>query len=76
MECGLVEGQSRITGINVSDFSLAGAFPPGLGKLTGLRSLVVAGNKFNGTIPADIAQCIHLEVSQSLLSYLITLLGI
>ena len=63
VQCGIVGGEKRITGINISEFGLTGIMPSGLGSLTGLVTLAVASNKFNGSIPADIGKCINLEVS-------------
>lgn len=62
VQCEVLKGEYRVTRINVSDFQLAGSLPPGLGTLTGLVTLVLAGNKFNGSIPTDLGNCINLEV--------------
>lgn len=63
VECGIVNGEARITGINLTNSSIAGSMPLGLGQLTGLITLVAPMNKFNGSIPVDLGNCIHLEVA-------------
>lgn len=61
VQCGSVEGEARVTGLNFTALNLTGSMPYGLGNLTGLLSLVIASNKFNGSIPTDIGKCIKLE---------------
>lgn len=64
--CGEWEGELRVLGLNLNPTpaSLAAAqpMPLGLGKLSGLRSLVLGAVKFSGAVPVDIGNCSNLEV--------------
>jgi len=61
--CGDWNGELRVLGLDLPG-SLAAAqpMPLGLGKLSGLQTLVLGAVTFSGTVPVDIGNCSNLEV--------------
>lgn len=44
-----------------SNPGLTGGMPPGLGRLTGLRSLVLVENSLSGELPTELGNLVHLK---------------
>ncbi len=55
-----VDGQGRVTGLNLTDNGLSGAFPPELGALIHLTSLDLRDNALTGPIPAELGALVNL----------------
>ena len=55
---------SRVQGLDLGEMGLMGEVPEALGRLTGLKELVLAGNQLTGCIPAELGMA---EVEADLL---------
>lgn len=54
-------GGDRVTEIDLGLQGLLGTIPPSIGKLTGLRKLILKANKIEGPIPGSISKLISLK---------------
>ncbi len=56
-----VDGEGRVTQINLPDNGLSGALPPELGELSTLERLVLGSNRLTGAIPPGLGNLAELE---------------
>ena len=52
----------RVTELRVSDRSLSGSVPPGIGRLTALHALYLHGNALTSSVPEELAALAELQV--------------
>ena len=57
-----VDGNGRVTGLNLGSNKLSGEIPPELGNLANLEGLVLGGNELSGEIPPELGNLANLEV--------------
>jgi len=65
----VVNGENRVTGLNLGNNNLVGTLPEKLGQLTELKNLILNNNSLKGGLPASIANLknlteISLQVNQ------------
>ena len=57
----VVDGDGRVTGLELTDNGLKGEIPPELGSLTSLTALRLNRNQLSGEIPPELADLINLQ---------------